>query len=113
FPDTPTHWELKVGTDGEYAELMDLENGLHQMRGIIGPPDMPKEAVEWYENLWKKVFETAEWQEFMKNNAQQPIFKGADEYKKWLTTFENNHVKMMRDVFKWPLRSDLRDRNGK
>lgn len=110
FSDTPTHWELEIGTDSEYAELLDLETGLHQMRGIIGPPDMPAEAIAWYEDLFRKVFETEDWQTFMANNAMSPTFMGAEEYRTWLTRFENNHVRMMTEVFGWDLRPDLQVR---
>ena len=110
FPDVPTHVELGIGTDGDgrYAELLSLENGLHQMRGIIGPPDMPAEAVAWYADLFQKVWETPEWHEFIANNAMSPIFMGPDEYKEWLVAFEDNHASLMSEVFDWELRPDLR-----
>ncbi len=110
FPDVPTHWELEIGTDNEYAELLDMQTGLHQMRGIVGPPDIPQEAIAWYENLFRQIYESEDWQNFIRETAQTPIFMGAQEYKDWLTTFENNHVTMMKDVFGWELRPDLRDR---
>lgn len=110
FKDVPTHWELKIGEGTDYAELLDLESGLHQMRGIIGPPGMTDEQIQWYEDLWRKVHATEDWQEFMKKTAQTPIFKGSKEYKEWLIKFEDNHVRMMQDVFKWDLRSDLKRR---
>ena len=118
FGDVPTHWELEIGTDAEvsdgvtYAEMLDLQSGLHQMRGIIGPPDMPAEAVAWYEDLFRQVFETEDWQDFMRNNAMSPVFMGAEEYREWLVTFENNHVTAMQDIFGWELRPDLRVRDG-
>ena len=107
FPDVPTHWELGIGTDNDYAELLDLQTGLHQMRGLIGPPDMPPEAIAWYQELWRKVADTPEWQEFMAQGAQVPTFMDAAAYTEWLTAFEDNHVRMMRDVFGWELRPDL------
>jgi putative tricarboxylic transport membrane protein len=108
FPDVPTQWEK--GFSGEFAELLDLETGLHQMRGIIGPPDMPKDAVKWYEDLFWKVFNAKEWQDFMKKGAMVPEFQKSEQYKKWLVRFENNHVKVMREVIGWKLRDDLRKR---
>jgi len=108
FPDVPTHWELGIGTDNGYAELLDLETGLHQMRGIMGPPNMPAEAVAWFENLFRQVWETEDWQEFMQRNAMTPIFMGADDYTEWLIPFEDNHARMMLEVFEWDLRPDLR-----
>jgi tripartite-type tricarboxylate transporter receptor subunit TctC len=113
-PDTPTHWELGIGSenDDEYAKLLDLETGLHQVRGLIGPPDMPEEAKAWYEELFRQVFEAPEWQEFMETNGMVATFKGPDGYKEFLINFEDNHVRMMRDVFGWELRDDLTDRDG-
>jgi tripartite-type tricarboxylate transporter receptor subunit TctC len=110
WPDTPTHWELEIGTanDNEYAKLLDLETGLHQHRGIIGPANMPEEAKAWYQDVFRQVFEAEEWQEFMKTNGMVPTYKGPDEYKAWLVTFEDNHVHMMQDVFGWELRDDLK-----
>jgi putative tricarboxylic transport membrane protein len=116
FPDVPTHWELEIGTDKEvlpgttYAEILDLDTGLHQMRGIIGPPDMPQEAIEWYEQLFRAVWETEEWQDFMKQGAMSPVFMTSDEYREWLIRFEDNHVHSMQDIFGWDLRPDLRVR---
>lgn len=112
--DVPTHWELGIGTenDNEYAKLLDLETGLHQVRGLIGPPNMPEEAKAWYDELFKKVFDAPEWQEFMETNGMLGTYKGPDGYKEFLVSFEDNHVRMMRDVFGWELRDDLRDRTG-
>ncbi|MFW6023991.1 MAG: Bug family tripartite tricarboxylate transporter substrate binding protein [Dichotomicrobium sp.] len=109
FPDTPTHWEAEVGTDNdnEYAKLLDLETGLHQVRGLVGPPNMPEEAKEWYRDLFQKVFESDRWQDFMKKNGMVPTFRGPDGYKEFLVGFEKNHVRMMRDVYSWELRDDL------
>jgi putative tricarboxylic transport membrane protein len=108
FKEAPTHHEKNI--NGKWGALLDLDTGLHQMRGIIGAPGMPKEAVEWYTDLFKKVFETPEWKDFMKKGAMVPQFMGPEEYKKFLISFENNHVQVMRDVIKWDLRDDLRKR---
>ena len=109
WPDVPTHVELGIGTR-EQQKLLALETGLHQHRGLIGPPDMPEEAKAWYNDLFQKVFAAKEWQDFMKKNGMVATFKGPDDYKAWLVPFEDNHVKMMRDVFKWELRDDLKGR---
>ena len=48
WKDIPTVKEA-LGADISYLML----------RGIFGPPDMPKDAVEWYQGLLKKVYEHA------------------------------------------------------
>lgn len=116
FPDVPTHWELNIGTDMEafggqtFAELLDIDTGLHQMRGVMGTPGMPAAAVAWYENLFRQIFETPEWQDFMALNAMKPVFLNAEEYTEFLRPFEDNHLVLMRDMFGWDLRPDLRQR---
>lgn len=116
FPDTPTHWELDVGADAEgdhdLQALLDQDTGLHQMRGIVAAPDIPQEAVDFYEDMFRQVFESDQWQEFMRVNAMQPTFMGAEDYRNFLVDFEDNHIAVMRDVFGWELRSDLRERDG-
>jgi tripartite-type tricarboxylate transporter receptor subunit TctC len=111
YADTPTHWELGIGAenDGELAKLLDLKTGLHQVRGLIGPPNMPEEAQQWYDELFRKVFEAPEWQNFMKENGMVATYNGPDGYKDFLVDFEKNHVRMMRDEFGWELRPDLED----
>jgi putative tricarboxylic transport membrane protein len=108
FPEAPTHHEK--GINSEWGPLLDLDTGLHQMRGIVGPPDMPKEAVDWYVELFRKVYETPEWKEFMKKGAMVPKFLNSEQYRTFLVGFEKGHVKVMRDVIGWKLRDDLRKR---
>jgi len=52
FPDTPTSIEL--GHDIEY----------YMQRSINGPAGMDPEAVAWYQDLFKTLFESEEWQNF-------------------------------------------------
>lgn len=52
FPDVPTAKEL--GSDIVYF----------MQRSFNGPPGMSKEAQEWYIDLFKKVFDSKEWQDF-------------------------------------------------
>jgi putative tricarboxylic transport membrane protein len=108
FPDAPTHHEKKL--NGQWADLLDLDTGVHQMRGIIGPPGLAPEVVRFWESLFHQVWKTPEWQEFLKKTAQVPLYMPAAEYRKYMERFEDSHVKVMRDVLKWKLREDLKPR---
>jgi tripartite-type tricarboxylate transporter receptor subunit TctC len=57
YPDVPTAKEL--GHDIVYF----------MQRSINGPPEMSKEAQEWYINLFKTLFESEEWQTFCKEDG--------------------------------------------
>src|SRR5437867_2509444 len=54
WKDIPTIKEA-LGVDVHYLML----------RGIFGPPGMPKDAVDWYIALLKKVTETPEWKKYL------------------------------------------------
>ncbi|MEK7806454.1 MAG: tripartite tricarboxylate transporter substrate binding protein, partial [Chloroflexota bacterium] len=63
-----------IGTDIQYLML----------RGIFGPPDMPKEAVEFYQGLLKKVYDTSEFRTYLTDNALKSAWLTGPEYVKWL-----------------------------
>ncbi len=52
YPDVPTAKEL--GIDMQY----------YMQRSINGPPGMSPEAQQWYIDLFKTLFDSAEWQQF-------------------------------------------------
>ncbi len=71
--DIPT---MKEATDFDMSYLM--------LRGIFLPPGVPKEALEWYVDLFRKVTETPEWKKYVADNALKPAFLTGPEYVKWL-----------------------------
>ena len=84
WKDIPTVKEA-LGVDIHYLML----------RGIFGPPDMPKEAVEWYQGFLRKVTETPEWQKYMQDGALRAAFATGPEYVKWVEENEQLHKELM------------------
>ncbi len=84
WKDIPTVKEA-LGTDIHYQML----------RGIFGPPDMPKEAVEWYVAFLKKVYGTPEFTKYMADGALKPAFSTGGEYVKWVEENEGLHKELM------------------
>src|SRR5438552_5610429 len=84
WKDIPTVKEA-LGVDIHYLML----------RGIFGAPDMPKEAVEWYQGLLKKVTEKPEWKKYMEDAALKPAFATGPEYVKWVEENEQLHKDLM------------------
>lgn len=85
FPDLPTLKEAGF----------DIPN-LPQMRGVVGTPAMPAEAVAYYESLFRKVSKTAQWKKFINESQLDGTFVGTAELKAFLATFENQ----LRDILK-------------
>ena len=65
FPNTPTFKEL--GKDYVY----------YMQRTVVGAPGMSKEAAAYYQGLFKKVFNSAKWQEYRtKKSLQGDLMQG-------------------------------------
>jgi tripartite-type tricarboxylate transporter receptor subunit TctC len=84
WKDIPT---IKDATGADIHYLM--------LRGIFGAPGMPKEVVDWYADLLKKVSETPEWRKYMDDGALKPAFATGAEYVAWLTEAEGLHRDLM------------------
>jgi len=84
WKDIPTVKEA-VGADIQYLML----------RGIFGTPDMPKEAVDWYQGFLKKVYETPEFKDYLDKGALKPSWLTGPEFVKWLEGAEQQHKDLM------------------
>jgi putative tricarboxylic transport membrane protein len=76
------------GLDMEYVML----------RGIFMTPKATKDQVAYYVDLFKKVRETPEWQDFMKSGAFNTTFMTGDDYSKWVETEEKRHQSLMKEA---------------
>lgn len=84
WKDIPTVKEA-LGADIQYLML----------RGIFGPPDMPKDAVEWYVSFLKKVYDTPDFQDYLHKGALKGAFLTGAEYVKWVEGAEQLHRDLM------------------
>lgn len=77
-------------------EAAGVEMDYMMLRGIFGPPDMPKEALAWYIDFFKKVSETPEWKKYTDENALRRAFLvNGPDFTAWLTETEALHKKLM------------------
>ena len=84
WKDIPTVKEA-LGADIQYQML----------RGIFGPPGMPKEATEWYVGFLKKVYETPEFKKYLEDGALKPAFATGNDYASWVEQNEKLHKDLM------------------
>jgi tripartite-type tricarboxylate transporter receptor subunit TctC len=84
WKDIPTIKEA-LGADITYLML----------RGIFGPPDMPKEAVAWYQGLLKKVMDTPEFKAYMTDGALKPAWLTDPELSAWMEKEDKAHKELM------------------
>jgi tripartite-type tricarboxylate transporter receptor subunit TctC len=78
------------------SEGLDVEYLM--LRGFFMPPGVSQEQVDFYVDLFKKVRETPEWKDLMKNGAFNQTFMTGDDYKKWVGNEEARHQGLMKDA---------------
>ena len=93
----------KVAGDMSWADIptcksqgLDIEYLM--LRGVFMPAGVPKDAVDFYVELFKKVRATPEWAQLMKDGAfNQSSMTGAD-YAKWVENEEKRHRDLMKEA---------------
>ncbi|MER3398379.1 MAG: tricarboxylate transporter [Chloroflexota bacterium] len=86
---TPAYKDLPT------AKELGLPISYVNMRAIVGAPELGREHQAWHINLMKQVYETQDWQDFVKQNALEPKFLTGDDFRKFLDDFEKLHREIM------------------
>jgi putative tricarboxylic transport membrane protein len=68
------------------------------LRGIFMGPKATPDQVAYYVELFKKVRETPDWQEFMKSGAFNTTFLTGADYTNWLVNEEKRHETLMKEA---------------
>jgi tripartite-type tricarboxylate transporter receptor subunit TctC len=76
-------------------EALGANISYNMLRGIFGPPGMPKDAVAWYTGFLKKAFDSKEFQDYMHTGALKPAFATGPEYVKWVEENDKLHKELM------------------
>lgn len=85
FPDVPTFREL--GHSGmEY----------YMQRSIVGPPNMPKEAVDFYVEVFRKVHESADWKSHTSKKALFRDFLTGNDLQNYFLAERDKHRELLR-----------------
>ena len=79
YPDLPT-----PSDEGFQSELVP------QVRGIMGPPNMPEEAIEYYQGVFEDLIETDAWKDYAEENGLVTELRLGEEWGDFLT--EQNEV---------------------
>ncbi len=86
FPDVPTFREL--GKDFVYF----------MQRSVVGAPGMSPEAEEYYRTVFRKVYDSEEWQQYMKKKSLQGEFLTGDALRKYWARERDVHEAMLRKM---------------
>lgn len=81
--------------DLKTAKEQGLDITYANMRSVVAAPGITREQQQWLIGLFKAVYDTPDWQDFVKQNALEAKFLGGDEFGKFLEDFEKLHRDLM------------------
>lgn len=61
------------------------------MRAIMAPPGLTAAQQGFWVDLFKKVYDSADWQKFMSDNALNPDFRSGVEFRQLVSQYEQLH----------------------
>ncbi|MEI4233801.1 Bug family tripartite tricarboxylate transporter substrate binding protein [Roseovarius sp. D22-M7] len=83
YPDVPTLKEK--GEDFSY----------NNQRAVVGAPGMSDEAAKYYQDLFKEIFETEDWQTYMEREAMSPLWLTPEEQREYWQTQIKRHEELL------------------
>jgi putative tricarboxylic transport membrane protein len=70
-----------------------------QMRGVVGPANMPPEAVKWWQDTLKKVVATEKWQkDYIKRNLLTPTDWTGERALKYLDSLHGKYEEALKGL---------------
>ncbi|TCN30047.1 putative tricarboxylic transport membrane protein [Kribbella orskensis] len=79
------------GIDAPTLKSLDVDLVFTNWRGIVGPPGLPAEKQQQYNELLTKMHESSQWKQTLADQGWTDSFQTGDEFKAFLTS-ENDRV---------------------
>jgi tripartite-type tricarboxylate transporter receptor subunit TctC len=86
YPDVPTMKEM--GHDFSY----------YNQRAVVGAPGMSDEAAAYYTDLFTKIYESEEWQNYLVSESLSPLWMDADAQREYWKVQVENHKKLLESL---------------
>ena len=86
LPDVPTLKEK--GFDFSY----------YNQRAVVGAPGMSDAAAAYYQDLFKQIYDSEEWQGYMSSESLAPLWMNPEEQKNYWSVQVENHKKLLAEM---------------
>jgi len=70
----------------------------YNQRAVVGAPGMSDEAAAYYQDLFKKIYDTQEWQDYMASESLSPLWMDADEQRAYWATQVERHKALLAEM---------------
>ena len=70
------------------------------LRAIVAAPGLTPAQQQFWVDVFKKVYDSADWKKFMDDNVLQPDFRSGIEFRQFLSQYQQLHQQIA-TKFKW------------
>ncbi|MEQ8194561.1 MAG: tripartite tricarboxylate transporter substrate-binding protein, partial [Rhodospirillales bacterium] len=93
-----TSERLKLFSKAPTMKELGKDFAYYMQRSVVGVPGMSKDAEAYYRSLFKKVYDSAEWQKYMKSKALQGGFLTGKKLLSYWKKQRNTHEEMLKKM---------------
>ena len=69
-----------------------------QVRGVVAPPGIPKENLDYWEDVFRKFTRTAAWKKYLDDNQFEDGYQNSAELLKFVDTFSAQMSEILKDA---------------
>ncbi|AZQ68169.1 tripartite tricarboxylate transporter substrate binding protein [Silicimonas algicola] len=70
----------------------------YNQRAVVGAPGMSDEAAAYYQDLFKKVYESPEWQGYLESESLSPLWMNPEEQKAYWELQMDVHKQLLAEI---------------
>ena len=74
---------------------LEKDFSYYNQRAVVGAPGMSDEAAAYYQDLFKQIYDSEEWQGYMASESLSPLWMDADEQKEYWATQVARHKELL------------------
>ena len=86
---------LALVSDVPTVKELDKDFSYYNQRAVVGAPGMSPEAAAYYQDLFKTIYESEEWQGYMASESLSPLWMDAEEQQAYWQTQVERHKELL------------------
>lgn len=86
---------LEMVSDVPTVKELGKEFSYYNQRAVVGAPGMSDEAAAYYQELFKTIYESEEWQSYMASESLSPLWMDAEEQMTYWQTQVDRHKELL------------------
>ncbi|MFT5046416.1 MAG: putative tricarboxylic transport membrane protein [Porticoccaceae bacterium] len=89
---------LPLAADVPTVKELGKDFSYYNQRAVVGAPGMSDEAAAYYQDLFKTIYDSEEWQGYMASESLSPLWMDADTQKTYWATQVARHAELLAEM---------------